>query len=162
MRTIEVVTDIEASPDEVWAVLTDFTHYSVWTSYIQQISGRAEEGFYLRVVLEPPGRRRYSVFTPVLEATPGVRLAWAMVIPGVSRLHSSIFAGTHEFALTALPNSTTRLTHREFFSGLLARFVKEGARGAKEGFETFNAALKLRVEELVGVKETAGRSESGF
>ncbi|MFE2493334.1 hypothetical protein [Streptomyces scopuliridis] len=37
-------------------------------------------------------------------------------------------------------------SHREYFSGLLARLVKEGPRGGDEGFEAFNQALRRRVE----------------
>lgn len=159
---IEAITDITASPDEVWAVLTDFTHYSAWTSYIQQISGHPEEGFYLRIMMGPPGRRPYNVFTPVLEATPGVRLAWAVVVPGASWLHRAIFTGTHEFVLTALPNRSTRLAHREYFSGVLSRFAREQQRDAEEGFRSFNTALKLRVEELVDLKDKVGGPDSGF
>lgn len=159
---IEAITDITANPDEVWEVLTDFTHYPAWTSYIQQISGHPEEGFRLRIVMGPPGRRPYNVLAPVLEATPGVRLAWAVVVPGASWLHRAVFHGTHELVLTALPNRSTRLAHREYFGGMLARFAKHGQRDAEEGFEAFNTALKVRVEELADLRDKVGGPDSGF
>jgi hypothetical protein len=150
MRTIESVTDISASPQKVWEVLTSFSSYSSWTSYIQKIDGHAETGTRLTVILGPPDRRPYVVRTPVLDATPGVRLAWAAMIPGAAWLPRTIFTGVHEFTLTSLPGGKTRLTQREHFSGLLARLSREGARGADEGFEAFNIALKRRAEDSVG------------
>lgn len=146
MRTIEAVVDVGASPQRVWEVLTDFPRYPTWTTYIQELDGHAEVGNRLRLVLGPPDRKPYVVDVPVLEATPGVRLAWAAVIPGAAWLPHAIYTGVHEFVLADLPGGGTRLTHRETFSGLLARLVKEGPRGGDEGFEAFNQALKRRVE----------------
>jgi hypothetical protein len=150
MRAVEAVTEIAASTEVVWAVLTDFPRYPEWAAYIQQLDGRAEPGAWLRLAVGPPGRRPYTVRVPVLEATPGFRLAWAAVIPGIPWLPSAIFSGVHEFILDALPEGGTRLTQREYFSGLLSRLSKEGARGADEGFDAFNLALKRRVLELAG------------
>jgi hypothetical protein len=152
MRTVEAVTEIAASAEMVWAVLTDFPRYPEWATYIRKLAGRAEPGASLRLVAGPPGRPPYTVHVPVLEATPGFRLAWAAVIPGMPWLPSAIFSGVHEFILEALPGGGTRLIHREYFSGLLSRLSKEGPRGADEGFDAFNLALKCRVL-LLGLAE---------
>ena len=150
MRTVEAVTEIPAGTAAVWAVLTDFPRYPEWATYIQQIDGRAVTGARLRLVEGPPGRRPYRVRTVVIEATAGVRLAWAAAIPGVPRLPTVIFSGIHEFILDALPDGGTRLTHREYFGGILSRLSEEGARGADTGFKAFNSTLRGRVQELVG------------
>lgn len=146
MRTIEKVIDIAASPHRVWEVLTDFPSYPTWAAYLQELRGRAEVGSQLRLVQGPPGAKPYIVNVPVIEATPGARLAWTAVVPGAAWLPRTIFTGVHEFVLTALPDGGTRFTHRESFGGLLARLVKDGPRGGDEGFEAFNQALKSRAE----------------
>ena len=148
MRAIEAITDIEAEPQRVWDVLTDFPAYPEWTAYIQELAGDPRPGTTVKVVLGPPGRKPYVVHAPVLEATPGVRLAWAAVIPGAAWLPHAIYTGVHEFVLAPLPGGATRLTHREHFSGLLARLTKEGPAGGDEGFAAFNRALKRRVEAV--------------
>ena len=148
MRTVEAVTEIPASAEAVWAVLTDFPRYPEWATYIHRIDGRAVTGTWLHLVEGPPGRRPYRVRTPVIEATAGVRLAWATMIPGMPWLPAVIFSGVHEFILSALPGGGTRLTHREYFGGLLSRLSEEGARGADAGFAAFNSTLKGRVAEL--------------
>jgi hypothetical protein len=153
MRTVEVVTDIAAAPQDVWAVLADFASYPAWSTYLREITGRAESGTRIRLVEGHAGARPFVVRTPILEATPGVRLAWAAVIPGAAWLPHVIFTGTHEFVLTALADGGTRLTQREYFSGLLSRLTKEGAPGAGEGFAAFNTALKHRVERRSGRPE---------
>ncbi len=152
MRTINAVTDIAATPLRVWEILADFASYPQWAAYIQEVGGPAEVGSKVRVVLGPPDRRPYVVYCPVLEATPGARLAWAAVIPGAAWLPHVIYTGTHEFVLTELPDGTTRVTHREYFKGLLGRLTKGGPAGGDEGFEAFNHALKRRVETGAGPK----------
>jgi hypothetical protein len=166
MRTIEVATDIEASPQLVWEVLTDFPRYPEWTkstTWIREIDGRAEAGTNFRILARPPDRQPYDLRPRFLEATPGVRLAWRPELPGATWLPSAIFGGAHEFVLTALPHGATRLLHSEHFSGVLARLTRQGPRGADEGFEAFNTALKHRVESLRdGVeKPTGGSDEAG-
>jgi len=148
VRAVEAVTDIPASPEAVWAVLTDFPAYPAWAAYLQRIEGRAAAGTWIRLVEGPPGRRPYTVRTRILEATAGTRLAWPAVIPGAPWLPAAIFTGTHEFLLAELPGGGTRLTQREHFGGLLSHLSKEGAVGADEGFVAFNDALKSRVLEL--------------
>ncbi|MBQ0951355.1 SRPBCC family protein [Streptomyces coelicoflavus] len=146
MRTVEAVVDIEASPQQVWDVLTDFPRYPAWTTYIQELGGRAEVGNRLRLVIGPPDKKPYVVNVPVLDATPGVRLAWGAVIPGAAWMPRTIYTGVHEFLFSDLPGGGTRLTHRESFGGLLARLVKDGPPGGDEGFDAFNQALKRQVE----------------
>jgi hypothetical protein len=162
MRAIEAVTDIPASPEAAWVVLTDFPAYPVWATYLQRIEGRAETGTWIRLVEGPPGRRPYKVRTRILEATAGTRLAWAARIPGAPWLPSAIFTGTHEFLLAALPSGGTRLTHREHFGGILSHLSSEGAVGADEGFAAFNEALKRRVLELaVGLSRPSASRQLG-
>ena len=150
MRTVVATMEIPAGPQAVWAVLTDFPRYPEWSTYIQRVEGSAEQGARLRVVLGPDGQRPYDVRTPVVAAVPGIRLAWAAVIPAAPWLPSAIFTGAHEFVLAALPDGGTRLTQREYFGGLVSRLSNEAARGADEGFAAFNEALKRRVLELAG------------
>jgi hypothetical protein len=150
VRAIEAVTDIPASREAAWVVLTDFPAYPAWATYLQRIEGRAEAGTWMRLVEGPPGRRPYEVRTRTLEATAGTRLVWAGRIPGAPWLPSAIFTGTHEFLRADLPGGGTRLTHREYFGGLLSHLSKEGAVGADEGFAAFNEALKRHVLELAG------------
>lgn len=61
-------------------MLTDSRSLPQRSTYLQQVSGSAQPGQRLRVVLGAPGQRPYMAYCPVLEASPGRRLAWAAVI----------------------------------------------------------------------------------
>lgn len=151
MRRLELAeeaTEINASPQQVWAAFTDFPSYPEWSTYLQEIDGRAETGTNLRVVMRLPGQEPIVARVPLIDATPGVRLAWAAVIPGATWLPKAIFGGVHEFLLTALPDGGTRFVQREHLLGLLAQQAKKKVPGIAEGFAAFNAALKNRAEKL--------------
>lgn len=47
----------------------------------------------LRVVLGAPGRRPFVVRCPVLEASPGAKVAWAAGIPGATWLPHAVRDG---------------------------------------------------------------------
>jgi hypothetical protein len=152
VEVAEVTTEISASSQQVWEVLTDFSRYPEWTTYIREIDGEPAAGTHVRIVLRLPGQRLRDFRTSLLDATPGTRLAWAADAPWLPK---AVLGGVHEFVLTALPDDRTRFTHREHLTGVLARQVKKGLRGADEAFEAFNIALKHRVENVVGGNEAA-------
>jgi hypothetical protein len=148
LELAEVATEINASPEQVWAVFTDFPRYPEWSTYIQEIDGRAETGTKLRVVMRLPDQQPIVAHVPLIEATPGVRLAWAATIPGAAWLPKAVFGGVHEFVLTALPDGGTRFVQREHLTGLLAEQARKKVPGIAEGFAEFNTALKNRAEKL--------------
>ncbi len=139
MRTIETEIEIDATPEAVWAVLTDFESYPEWNPFVTRIEGEAIPGARLRVRIEPPGSRGMT-FRPRLVVTePNRRLEWLgrLVVP-------NLFDGRHEFRLERV-DGKTRFVHRETFSGLLMPAVLD-AEGVKAGFRAMNRALKSRVE----------------
>jgi hypothetical protein len=143
----EVVTEIAASPQRVWEVFTDFSSYPDWSTYIEAIDGDLA-GTHLRIQVGFPARRAFRA--PLLEATPERRLAWAAGTPWLPEV---LYGGVHEFVLVAQPDGGTRLCHREHYIGVLAPAFNRMMRGADRAFESFNLALKRRVEKLVAGDE---------
>jgi hypothetical protein len=134
--------EIDAPPERVWAVLTDFERYHEWNPFMN-VAGRANDGARLHVELSPPGGRT-SRFRPTVTRVDAPReLRW------LGHLGTAgLFDGEHRFVLDPIDGgSRTSLTHAESVSGVLApvvwRFV-DTATG--RGFEAMNAALKTRVE----------------
>ncbi|XIE77620.1 SRPBCC family protein [Streptomyces sp. SBR177] len=81
--------DIEATPEEVWHVLTDLPAYGQWNPFITSAkvtsaTGRLEEGAHLRIVLHD--RTGDTTFTPVSSPrTRAVNCAgWARSAPAGS------------------------------------------------------------------------------
>jgi hypothetical protein len=144
MRTIETGITIEAPPERVWAILTDFSTYPDWNPFIRRVAGDVAVGERIEVTLQPADSKPQK-FRPRVEALdPPHEFCWLGNL-GVAGL----FDGAHQFRLEAVSGGGTRFIHREEFGGILAgvilRFV--GAK-TRAGFEAMNAALKDRAEAI--------------
>jgi hypothetical protein len=137
------VIDIDATPQAVWDVLTDFASYGQWSTFTKA-EGTAQVGS--RLTMKMPG----MTFRPtVTVATPEQELRWEGTI-GVKQ----IFHGQHSFTLTENPDGTTRFTNHEEFSGVLVRLIGPLLPTPKnDGYATFNNGLKRQVE---------GRNDAGL
>jgi hypothetical protein len=143
MKELRTEIEVAASPEAVWAVLTDFGAFPQWHPFIQEASGEQKVGGKLRIRVVPRGSRG-MVFKPtVLAFEPNRELRWLgrLAIPG-------LFDGEHGFTLEPIDGGRTKLTQREVFTGvlvpLLARSLDDGT---KKGFEAMNLALKERAEK---------------
>ena len=61
--------EIEAPPNIVWEVLTDFKHFDQWNPFIRSVTGKATRGIQLQVQIHPPDGdsmmfRSYRGFNP--------------------------------------------------------------------------------------------------
>jgi hypothetical protein len=141
MREIRDEVEIDAPPERVWAVLTDFRSYPQWNPFVTSIAGRVERGAKLDVRIVPPGRRGMGFKPTVTAAEPGRELAWLgrVLLPG-------IFDGEHHFELEGLGDGRTRFVQREVFRGVLTPVMGSAFDNTLEGFRQMNQALKHRVE----------------
>jgi hypothetical protein len=141
MKQLHTEVLIEASPEQVWAVLTDFAHYPDWNPFLVRVAGVPEQGQRLSVTLAPPGGRRITIKPVLTEVATGRVLEWWGHL-GVR----GIFDGRHRFELHQA-GSATRLVQREDFTGALVPLVARSLdRGTAAGFALMNAALKARAE----------------
>jgi hypothetical protein len=140
-----IVTEIEinASAVRVWHVLTDFTFYPEWNPFIRRISGSLAVGSRLEAFIQPLGGRGMRFKPTVLASTEGREFRWLgrLLIRG-------IFDGEHSFRIEPLTHERVRFIQEERFSGILTfpPLFRLATRGAKEGFEAMNQALKQRAE----------------
>ena len=142
-ETFELKTEVEidASPEQVWKVLTDFEKYDQWNPFVTSISGKLAEGERLRVVLSPPESRDFVIKPVLLKVAPGEELRWRGKLA-----FEFLFAGEHYFRLHALEDGRTRLAHCENFSGWLVKYLGRTFTHTARGFVGMNQALKKRVE----------------
>ena len=135
--------EIDASPDRVWRVLTDFAAYPDWSPFIRRVGAPIEVGSTLDAHIQPPGGRGMTLRPTVLTARPSLELRWLghLIVPG-------LFDGEHGFRIEPLGSDRVRFVQEERFAGLLAplvlRFIE---RGTKRGFEEMNQAIKVRAEQ---------------
>ena len=93
---------IDAPPERVWSVLTDFGGYPAWNPLLLEARGEAREGARLRVKAAAPGGsgRRLGFTATVVRVEHARRLVWKGGVPGL--LH-----GEHYFELTPEPSGVS-------------------------------------------------------
>lgn len=140
--SIVAVTELDASPDEVWAVLADTERYSELNPSIIDSSGTVAAGEKLHnTVIFGEGT---MTFTPtILTAEPGRELTWIgrMWVPGLAD-------GEHSFRLEALPGGATRLTQQETFTGVVVPFMTSMRADLEADFAEVNDAIGQRAVDL--------------
>ena len=142
VHELSTTVEIDAPPEAVWTVLTDFDRYDEWNPFMR-VHGRPNLGARLLVELTPPGRRTARFRPTVLVVDRAREFRWLghLAVPGV-------FDGEHRFALEPLDGGVrTRFVHSESFSGLLAGgLLRLAGEATGDGFRAMNDALKARVE----------------
>jgi hypothetical protein len=142
-KQLQAEVEVQASPERVWEVLTDFAAYHQWNPFIVQAAGQAVPGSRLELRMRLPGRRPTTFRPEVLEAEPARRLRWLgrLLVPG-------LFDGEHRFTIEPAGPGRVRVTQHETFRGLLAPLLLAFiAKPTLEGFHQMNQALQARAEE---------------
>jgi hypothetical protein len=141
MKELRTQIEIEATPERVWEILTDFAAYPEWNPFIQTIEGRAAPGSKLEVRIEPPGGRAMTFKPTVLEAAPRQELRWLgrVLVPG-------LFDGEHSLRIEPIGDSRVRFVQAERFTGVLVPLLGKGLEKTQRGFTAMNEALKRRAE----------------
>jgi hypothetical protein len=141
---IHTQIDIEATPDEVYAVVADVAAYPEWNPTIVETDGTGELGEKLRLRMQPTDGWGMTFRPTVTAADPGVVFAWLgrLGVPG-------LFDGRHRFELHRLDDGRTRLVHGEAFSGILVRPLRRMLdEGTTKDFDVVNRAIAERVVAL--------------
>jgi hypothetical protein len=142
MAVYRTAFPIEASPDAVWDVLTDFGSYSEWNPSLPSISGELRTGGSVSLTLGMPGRPSPKVKATLGDVAPGQHLTW----------HGNagadwLFAGDREFLIDRQPDGTVLFTHTEDIHGALFPLFRAVMGNAiQRSHDGFNVALKERAE----------------
>ncbi|WP_223291021.1 SRPBCC domain-containing protein [Streptomyces avicenniae] len=136
--------EIQASPEEVWRVLTDFSAYPEWNPFMTSAQvtspGGLKEGARLRIVMHDASGD--TTFTPeVLTADPGRELRW------LGRMGPGWIAdGEHRFTIEEIAPGRVRVTQVERFTGVAVPFATGMLeRDTLPQFHAMNQALAQRV-----------------
>src|SRR5690625_5299404 len=148
MATHHLHTEIEidASPERVWAVLSDFASYPQWNPFIKSITGVPRQGERLRITIQPGSGQGIRLFPVVLTADAGRELRWFCHL-----LFSGIFDGEHRFLIDIIGEEKVQLQQSERFSGLMVSLLHGSLdHDTKRGLEKMNQALKASAESVQG------------
>lgn len=141
----EIKTEIliNATPEKVWSILTDFAAYPDWNPFIKSVKGKVKAGKKITVRLEQANGNGMTFQPMVVTFEPNKEFSWLgnLFIPG-------LFDGAHKFELTDNGNGTTTFRHSEKFNGILVfLFSKMLDTNTLNSFKLMNEQIKLRCEQ---------------
>lgn len=132
-----ITTTIQASPDHVWALLTDAPGFPRWNSTVTSIEGEIAEGHTLALKVPTAPDR---VFKPkVSRVEPRRSMVW-------SDGFAPMFKGVRTFTLTPKADGATEFHMREEFSGLMLPMIKGSLPDFAPVFETYAEDLRRAAE----------------
>ena len=143
MRTeIKTQIEINASPEKIWKILTDFNNYPNWNPFIKQLTGEVKVGSKIKVKIQLPEAKSMTFKPTILTYQSNEELSWLGAL-----FFKGIFDGEHKFELIENENGTTTFIQSEQFKGILVPlFKKQLHNNTKRGFEQMNQKLKELVE----------------
>ena len=140
MKELKTEIILNASPEKVWNVLTNFEAYKNWNPFIVSSSGQLKKGAQLTNTMMHGGKK--NVFKPVItKVNPNKEFEW------LGTGFVGMFKGRHYFILEDLGNGQCKLIHGEKFSGLLSGpIMKMIGEETLQNFQKMNQALQSQVE----------------
>jgi hypothetical protein len=140
-KNIRTEIEINASPEKVWQILSDFENFPAWNPFVMKVLGHPKVGEVLQIEVQLP-ESRLSKFTPeVLVAEPNKELRW------VGTMALNAFRGEHFYQIEKLGENKTKFIHGEHFSGWLVGLIwLLIGKQTEKGFQIMNEALKKRAE----------------
>jgi hypothetical protein len=140
-RTFEIVTPIDGTAEEAWAVLIDFASYTQWNRLVPFGQGAPQPGSQLELRLRGrPGRFRPTVVSVV----PSCEL-----VLEDSLGHRSLAHLTHSFTFLPAATETGVLLRQQWVArGVLVPVVWPLLRRDMARFAEFGCDLNRRVGEL--------------
>lgn len=141
-REIKVAIRIEATPQQVWSVLSALELYSQWNPFITSAQGALVVGDKLEIVITPVNKSPTSFRPRVEEVVVEKRIVWK----GVTIL-KGLFDGEHHLEIEDNHDGTITFTQKEVFTGALVPFFQNTIDvNTLQGFYLMNEALKKLAE----------------
>jgi hypothetical protein len=137
LKSYEASSTINASPEAIWAILTDAPGYAAWDSGVVGVEGTVAPGEKIKVTSEANPKRAFGV--KVTEFEPGRSMTWSGGMP------LGLFKGVRTFRL-APENGATRFTMREEYTGPLLPLIWKSMPDLGPSFEEFARGLKEKAE----------------
>ena len=135
MASKEIKTSIiiQATPEKVWSIFSNFKNYPNWNPFLTLIEGNLRKGNKIKIIA---GGMKFNPV--VLSHIKEKELIW------VGRLFfKGLFDGEHKFEFIDNLNGSTTFKHEEKFQGVLVGlFSKKIDNEVKPGFIEMNKKLK--------------------
>jgi uncharacterized protein YndB with AHSA1/START domain len=139
MKFYAASSDIQASPEAVWALLTDGAGWSSWDSGVDSVDGRIAQTETITIRSKVAPGRAFPVKVTTFE--PGRKLVFSGGMP------LGLFKGVRTYTLTPGASGGTRLEMREEYSGPLLSMMWRSMPDLGPSFSQFVNGLKKRAEQ---------------
>jgi uncharacterized protein YndB with AHSA1/START domain len=137
MKYYESTSTIAASPEAVWAVLTDGPAWPTWDSGVTAVEGRIAEGEKIKVRSEAAPGRAFPVTVTTMDAPRRLVFSGGMPL--------GLFRGVRTYSLTPDGGGTV-FRMREEYTGPMLGLVWRSMPDLQPSFDKFASGLKRRVE----------------
>lgn len=137
MRFYEASSSITASPEAVWAELTNGAGWPSWDSGVDGVEGRIAPGETITIRSKAAPGRAFPVKVTTFE--PGKRLEFSGGMP------LGLFKGVRTYTLTPTVSGTD-FRMREEYSGPLVGMMWRSMPDLQPSFDRFATGLKQRLE----------------
>lgn len=141
MKSYEASATIDATPEEVWKVLTDGPGFTSWDSGIEKFEGTIAKGNKIKLYSEASPGRAFPL--KVAELEPERKMVFMGGMP------LGLFKGVRVYRLREV-DGRTEFQMREQYSGPLLPMIWRSMPDLQPSFDKFAAGLKARVESGKG------------
>ena len=139
MKVFSATKMIDATPETIWAILTNAAAYPEWDPNADRLEGQIAPGETVTAYTKlSPGR---AFPAKVSKFVPGRKMTWSGGMP------LGLFKGVRTFTLTPQGEGTTLFTLREEFSGPLLGLIGGSIPDMTQPFEQLALGLKRRAEQ---------------
>jgi uncharacterized protein YndB with AHSA1/START domain len=138
MRYYEATSMIAASPEAVWAVLSDGASWAAWDSGVDAVDGRMAPGESIKIRTQAAPGRSFPVKVTTFDPPVELRLRGGMPL--------GMFRGERTYLLAPDASGRTTFHVREEYTGPLVGLIWRSMPDLGPSFEKFAQGLKQRVE----------------
>ncbi len=138
MKAFAVKTSIHATPERIWALLTDAPGYARWNKTVEKIDGTIAPGERISVHPKINPGRVFPVTVAVFE--PPLRMVWRGGMP------LGLFKGERTFMLKTGSAGDVEFSMREEYTGLMAPLIARSIPDLQPAFDEFASDLKRAAE----------------
>ena len=138
VKAFAVKTSIRATPERIWALLTEAAGYTRWNNTVNAVDGNIAPGERVTVHSKINPDRAFPVNVSEFEAPH--RMVWMGGMP------LGLFTGERTFTLNPGSNGEVEFSMREEYTGLLAWLIGRSIPDLQPAFDEFASDLKRAAE----------------
>jgi len=127
--------------EAIWAVISDFNHWSEWNPLYPRAEGVLRIGAPLSLDLALPGQAVRQIKPVILDWVPNDQIHWRLSLAG------GLVKTIRYLEIEKLSETGCIFSNGEFFRGPLAGFMPRRLKSAmRQGFASMGEALKRKAE----------------